>query len=298
VDAPTLIAAKISTRVENLIESERDGEDITDAQTDEALMSRVINGVQNTVQSATFSGARKEGDWWIQIRTYDPDDHNIVRSEEYRAYAILDHKGAATGTNNIPAWLDTYLETGLDTSVEKLSQFRGSYCFIGMAESTNKKFAQTWAANVNGPTLIAATISTRVENLINSREQGEEIVDPQMNEASMNRIINAVQNTVQSATFSGARKEGDWWIQIRIYDPDDHAIVRSEEYRAYALYTIDKKSLDQQVVLKLQNIVANDKAMSADERATYTRLINRILERGLDLEPEAAPVAATITISQ
>jgi hypothetical protein len=86
--------------------------------------------------------------------------------------------------------------------------------------------------------------------------------------------------------------------------------VRGEEYRAYALYTIDKKSLDQQVVLKLQNIIANDRALSADERATYSRLINRILERGLELEPEApvpvaaatgtapAAVTATVTVAQ
>jgi hypothetical protein len=96
---------------------------------------------------------------------------------------------------------------------------------------------------------------------------------------------------------------------MRTYDPDDHSIVRSEEYRAYALYTIDSKSLDQQMVLKLQNIVANDKDMSADERATYTRLINRIQERGLDIEPVVVPattvtttvpggITATVTIPQ
>jgi hypothetical protein len=216
--------------------------------------------------------------------------------ETLDTYAILDHKGAATGTNRIPEWLTVYLEAGLDTSVEKLSAFRGNYCFIGAADSTNKKFAQTWAADVDAPTLIAAKISTRVENLIESERDGEDITDAQTDEALMSRVINGVQITVQSATFSGARKEGDWWIQIRTYDPDDHNIVRSEEYRAYAIYTIDKKSLDQQVVLKLQNIIANDKAMSADERATYTRLINRILERGLELEPEAATATVNVTV--
>jgi hypothetical protein len=214
--------------------------------------------------------------------------------EPLATYAILDHKGAATGSNRLPEWLTVYLDAGgMDTAVEELPQFQGNYCFIGTAESTNKKFAQTWAANVSGPTLIAAIISTRVENVINSGDNGKEVSDAQKDEATMNRVITSVQNTVQSATFSGARKEGDWWIQIRTYDPDNHSVVRSEEYRAYALYTIESKSLDQQVVLKLQNIIANDKAMSADERATYTRLINRILERGLGLESEAAPVAAT-----
>ncbi|MDR3312630.1 MAG: hypothetical protein LBS64_05810 [Spirochaetaceae bacterium] len=215
--------------------------------------------------------------------------------ETLATYAILDHKGAATGTNQLPEWVTVYLDSGgMDTAVEKLSQFKGMYCFIGTAESTNKKFAQTWAANVDGPTLIAATISTRVENIINSNENGEDVSDAQRDEASMNRIINAVRNTVQSATFNGARNVGDWWIQIRTYDPDDHSVVRGEEYRAYALYTIDSKSLDQQMIAKLQNIIANDKAMSADERATYNRLINRIQERGLGVEPPPAP-ATTVT---
>jgi hypothetical protein len=147
---------------------------------------------------------------------------------------------------------------------------------------------------VNGPSIIAATISTRVENIINSEEHGDEITDAQTDEAMMNRVITAVQNTVQSATFSGARKEGDWWIQIRTYDPDDHRIVRGEEYRAYALYMIDKKSLDQQVVLKLQNIIANDQQLSADERATYSRLINRIQTRGLGMEAESPDQVAPV----
>jgi hypothetical protein len=199
-------------------------------------------------------------------------------------YAILDHKGAATGNSNLPEWVQTYLDSGTDVSVEKLSQFKGSYCFIGANDSTNKKFAQTWAESVAGPTLIAAVISTRVENLINSEQNGEETTDEQTDEATMERIINAVQNTVQSATFSGARRVGDWWIQIRTYDPDDHSIVRSEEYRAYALYTIEKKSLDRQVTAKLQNIIDNDKQMSLDERAIYTGLITRIMEKGLGLD--------------
>jgi hypothetical protein len=206
------------------------------------------------------------------------------KMETLSTYTILDHKGAATGDNRLPEWVDVYLANGADTALEKLSQFRGSYCFVGANDSANKNFAQTWAESVSGPTLIAASISTRVENLINSEQEGEDITDAQTDDAVMNRMINAVQNTVQSATFSGARKVGDWWIQIRTYDPDDRSIVRSEDYRAYALYTIEKKSLDRQVSAKLQNIMDNDKQMSAEERAIYPGLITRIMEKGLDLD--------------
>jgi hypothetical protein len=206
------------------------------------------------------------------------------KMETLSTFAILDHKGAATGNNNLPEWVDAYLNNGTDTAVEKLAQFTGSYCFIGANDSTSKNFAQTWAESVAGPTLIAAAISTRVENLIASEQEGAETTDARTDEAAMGRMVNAVQNTVQSATFSGARKAGDWWIQIRTYDPDDRSIVRSEEYRAYALYTIEKKSLDRQVSAKLQNIIDNDKQMSADERAIYSGLIARIMEKGLDLD--------------
>jgi hypothetical protein len=50
---------------------------------------------------------------------------NDKNMETLSTYAILDHKGAATGTNRIPEWLTVYLDTGMDTAVEKLSAFRG-----------------------------------------------------------------------------------------------------------------------------------------------------------------------------
>ncbi|MDR1786554.1 MAG: hypothetical protein LBR23_08885 [Spirochaetaceae bacterium] len=216
--------------------------------------------------------------------------------ETVSTYAILDHKGAALGNNDLPQWLTVYLDTGLDTEVEKLSNFKGQYCFIGTNDSTNKKFAQTWAAGADGPTLIAATISTRVENVLKSTDDGSETTNASTDEATMQRVLDNVRTTTQSATFSGARKVGDWWIQIRRYDPDDHTIVRSEEYTAYVLYTIEKKSLDRQVAAKLQNTLDNDKTVSLAERAIYTGLITRIIEQGLDLEPSAvsaAPASST-----
>jgi len=218
-------------------------------------------------------------------------DPAAKKVETITKYTILDHKGAATGKDELPQWLSVYLDTGLDTEVEKLSAFKGMYCFIGTNDSTNKKFAQTWAAGADGPTLIASTISTRVENVLTSADNGSDATSADTDEASMKRVLDNVRTTTQSATFTGARKVGDWWVQLRKYDPDDPSVIRGEEYTAYVLYTIEKKALDRQVAAKLQNTLDTDKQVSAEERAIFSGLINRIIEQGLDLEPAAVSAA-------
>jgi len=58
-------------------------------------------------------------------------------------YAILDHKGAATGTNRIPEWLTVYLEAGMDTAVEAVTVYTDSqYVQKGISG-----WIQTWKRN-------------------------------------------------------------------------------------------------------------------------------------------------------
>jgi hypothetical protein len=192
-------------------------------------------------------------------------------------YKILDHKGAATGNNQLPVWLTTYLDSGsLLTAVEKLPEFRGKYCFVGYAESETKLFAQRWAVSVDAPSVIATQIHTRIEGVIKA--------DEYLADTDKERAADVSQATNFAATVSGARPAADWWIQMRRYDPDDASVVLGEDFRAYALYTFDKKNFDSQLAAAMQRDLDSQAALSNEERQIYTDLIKRIIQQGLDVE--------------
>jgi hypothetical protein len=192
-------------------------------------------------------------------------------------YKILDHKGAATGSNQLPAWLTIYLDSGsLSTAVEKLPDFRGKYCFVGYAESEEKLFAQRWAGSVDAPAAIAMQIHARIEGVVKAEEH--------LSDTAKDRLTDLSAGTNFAATVSGARPTADWWLQMRRYDPDDPTVVLGEDYRAYALYTFDKKNFDTQLAAAMQRDLDTQSVLSLEERQIYTDLIQHIIRQGLDIE--------------
>jgi hypothetical protein len=203
-------------------------------------------------------------------------------------YKILDHQGAATGNNNLPQWLTVYLDSGnLASAVEKLPIFKDKYCFIGYAESTNKLFAQRWASGVDAPAIIATQIHSRIEGVVEANER--------LSDTEKERATTMSQVTNFAATVSGARPYGNWWIQIRKYDPDNPAIVLSEQYEAYALYTFDKDTFNRQLAAAMQRDIDSQSKLSIEERRIYTDLIQRIIRQGLDVEQTGVSSGASPT---
>jgi hypothetical protein len=166
----------------------------------------------------------------------------------------------------------------LARAVEKLPMFKDKYCFIGYAESQNKLFAQRWAASVDAPAIIATMIHSRVEGVVAANEQ--------LSDTEKERATTMSQATNFAATASGARPEGSWWIQIRKYDPDNPIIVLSENYEAYALYTFDKDQFNIQLAAAMQRDLDSQSKLSIEERRIYTDLIQRVIQRGLDLDAD------------
>jgi hypothetical protein len=78
------------------------------------------------------------------------------------------------------------------------------------------------------------------------------------------------------ASYTGLRKMGGWWQLTR------NKATKAEEYRAFALYTVDKKRMDDQIAGNLQNIIDNNKALSAAARAIYQEIINGIHLNGFN----------------
>jgi hypothetical protein len=78
------------------------------------------------------------------------------------------------------------------------------------------------------------------------------------------------------SSFTGMRKAADWWEVVR------NKSTKVEEARTYALYTFDKKRLDDQIAINLANIVENNKQLSAAAREIYRELIADIRAHGFN----------------
>jgi hypothetical protein len=178
---------------------------------------------------------------------------------------LLDDKGAALGIPT-PAWVNTYLSGG-NVAVEALAEYKDSYCFILDDESTDKAFLLAWVNNLNGPVAIASVISTVVSQDVAARAGNIE-------GAERERIIRSNAEVMSNASYIGARKVADWWIQAR------NKASQAEYYRAFVLYIFDKKVLNDQIARNLQNIVDNNAVMSEAERLIYADLINEIRVNG------------------
>jgi hypothetical protein len=178
---------------------------------------------------------------------------------------LLDDKGAALGVST-PEWVMSYLSGG-NAAVEALPEYKDACCFVIDEESTDKAFLLAWVNNLNGPVEIASVISTTVSQDVAARAGNIE-------GAERERIIRVNAESMTNASYTGARKVADWWILAR------NKTTKAEYYQAFVLYIFDRKVLSDQVARNLQNIVDNNAAMSAAERAIYADLINEIRMNG------------------
>jgi hypothetical protein len=186
----------------------------------------------------------------------------------------LDHAGRALGGTELPKWLQTWNTGRSITEVEKLSEYRGLYCFIAEDRGSNLKAVQAWLNTVQINNIIGAQISTRIGSV------AEAHVDT-ANNASYANTLNDIMTTTRNATYTAAKKESDYWVYWRVYDVDDETKY-TDEYTAYVLYTMEKEILNEQIANEFRTIRNN--ANTEEEREMWTGLIQAIIERGLDVE--------------
>ncbi|GHV49678.1 hypothetical protein AGMMS49579_02290 [Spirochaetia bacterium] len=178
---------------------------------------------------------------------------------------VLDDKGAAFGIQT-PEWVAAYIMGG-NLDIQKLSIYKGLYCFVIEYADASKDFATAWVANASGPQAIAQKVSTTVSSSMSASLEGERGADTEAN-------LRSAAESLSNASFNGATKTGDWWQTVR------NTTTEVIETRAWALWTINQKQLDEQVAANIQNIIDNNTTMSAAERAIYTDLIKQIRDVG------------------
>ena len=189
-------------------------------------------------------------------------------SKPKQATELLDWKGAAFGTA-VPDWVMEAQQS--DLHIQNLEQFKDQACFVvSREEPTNKDFAITWVGNAaNGAAEIARIISTTVNAAAESQIAAKSGGD------AAKRVANEMRDVMSNASFKGFRRAADFWALQK------NRATKQESYVAFSLWTIPNTELDLQLAAQYENIIANNKALSAAEQAIYKEIISDIRKRGI-----------------
>ena len=180
---------------------------------------------------------------------------------------VLDDKGAALGIST-PDWVTAYVSDG-NHAVEQLSQYKNEHCFVVEANDQNRDFAVAWVTNANGPAEVARMVSATVLADAKSRSAG-------VGGEGVQAALEGAAHSMSEASYSGLRKMADWWMIVRNKE------TQVTEARAFALWSVDKKNMDEQIAFNLQNILDNNKALSQAARSIYLDLIKDIRANGFN----------------
>jgi hypothetical protein len=178
---------------------------------------------------------------------------------------VLDDKGASFDIPT-PAWLSAYI-TGGNHAVEALPEYANEHCFVVDFINPDRDYAILWVNHANGSGVVAEMISTTVHNDAMGRIGGA-------TGDGVTSNMEAVRKAYSDASFTGLQRMADWWQITR------NRSTKTEECRAFALYTVDRDRMDTQIAANLQNIIDNNEALSAAARSIYLDIIMAIRSNG------------------
>jgi hypothetical protein len=179
----------------------------------------------------------------------------------------LDDKGAALSVPT-PEWVMSYVTDG-NHAVEQLSQYKNEHYFVVEFNDASRDFAVAWVANANGPAEVAGMVSATVLSDAKTKSAGA-------SGGEVNAALEQAAHSMSEASYTGLRKMADWWQIVR------NGETGVEECRAFALWTVEKKTMDEQIAFNLQNIIDNNKALSEAVRSIYLDLIKDIRANGFN----------------
>lgn len=188
---------------------------------------------------------------------------------------VLEHKGTALAINELPIWVETYIQKGIP-ALEKMPDFTEDYCFVAEESGSNLNAVQAWVEGFNMPQLIARNISTRVEATFSGAASGS-------TDGAYGTYFEDVVKACSDITYSGARKQNDWWVLVRRFD-EKTSKKYVDEYRSYILYTIEKDLLDIQVLDVIED-TAKASDLTEDQNAAVNKVKQLVQSEGLSVKP-------------
>ena len=154
---------------------------------------------------------------------------------------LLEDKGTAYGVKT-PKWVETAIIGGAK-DIEKLADYKDFVVFIAQFEAQNLQSAQLLAERMQAQTELASYLSTRVKDAF----KGANVADADSKNFGVygERFV----ASVAQASYSGFRRDSDWWVKVQTYTPDDKP--DKQIYRVIQLWTISKDMLQKQFDMML-----------------------------------------------
>ncbi|MCL2127863.1 MAG: hypothetical protein FWH38_06370 [Treponema sp.] len=197
-----------------------------------------------------------------------------IKVESTAKVETIEHSMTAFGRDvtYLPPWLSEYIQRNGTRSVEALPEYKNTYVIVGIERGPELQQVVTWANNFNVQQQIGATISTRVASVFKAHEN----LLPD-DDAAKRKYDNAI-NTLVNASYTGARKESEFWVHQKITEKGSRD--SETRYTYYVLYSIDKSHLNEQI----RNEIAKLKSDNPELAAAFDAITAQLLEKGLDWE--------------
>jgi len=117
---------------------------------------------------------------------------------------------------------------------------------------------------------MATTVNNRAEAALSAKRDAGQPTE------GVNSEFAELRSAMSNASFAGLNRAATFWTLSR------NAATGRQYYTAYALWVIDQKRLDDQVIQNIQNVLAqNNQALGEAERAIYNDVIADIKARGV-----------------
>jgi hypothetical protein len=178
---------------------------------------------------------------------------------------IIEHQNSAFG-GTVPAWV-----TMDQSELQAQPQYKDVYVFkIETVGKNDLDAANLFGTHMDAMVPLAQQISTRVQE----KFAGSQVGDKSKVETYMEQVVKSLSD----ATFSGFKKEGQFWVHLQTYTVDGKP--DKQEYRIRYLYTIPKDTLDKEIAQAMDAVDAANKPKSDDEK-TARALVKQSIESGL-----------------
>jgi hypothetical protein len=170
---------------------------------------------------------------------------------------LLEDKGTAFGVKT-PKWVETAIIGG-SKDVEKLPDYKDFVVFVAQFEAQNLQSAQLLAERMQAQTELASYLSTRVKDAF----KGANVADADSKNFGVygERFV----ASVAEATYSGFRRDSDWWVKVQTYTPDNKP--DKQLYRVIQLWTMSKDMLKKQFDMMFAQVAGTTPPTPETKRA-------------------------------
>jgi hypothetical protein len=152
-----------------------------------------------------------------------------------------------------PDWLKAYSGGGGGDIRAVMELYPDDFCFVVYQNGPNYDFIRTWGQSYEITQQVGQMLSTGIANTLQAAQQGTQTTQDDAatgNDSQTADLTREIQNrlgTNITTIVTGITRQGEFWSQMRRYDPDDPS-KHADTYNYYALYTIDRELLDKQIL--------------------------------------------------